>query len=206
MIITYSEYLARELRNSLSERAEQALKYIMEGGQRMQGLIEGLLAYSRALHEVEDPLAVVDPGQVLDKVLLNLRAMILDKSAFVTSSELPSVMVHEIHLVQLFQNLIGNSLKYSRSDVVPEIAVRGARVEELVRFTVEDNGIGIPRQYASDIFGIFKRLHSKDYSGSGIGLAICQRIVARYGGSIWVDSEPGRGATFHFTLPAGEEL
>jgi light-regulated signal transduction histidine kinase (bacteriophytochrome) len=115
---------------------------------------------------------------------------------------LPVVGAHEAHMLQLLQNLIGNALKY-RSEHTPEISIEAERKEGCWEFAVRDNGIGIDPQYADQIFGIFKRLHGQKYPGTGIGLAICQRIVEGYGGTIWVESELGEGATFRFTLPAG---
>jgi PAS domain S-box-containing protein len=204
MIIAYSDYLQRELQGSLTPRSEQLLSYILQGGQRMQRLIEGLLAYSRALHNIDGPFVLTDPSPVLERALENLQRVIIDKSATVTSSSLPMVMAHEVHLLQLFQNLVGNALKYSRENVNPVVAVSGTIQDRFAVFSVADNGIGIPAEYRADVFGIFKRLHGKEYSGAGIGLAICQTIVSRYGGRIWVESEESGGSTFHFTLPAGD--
>jgi PAS domain S-box-containing protein len=204
MVIAYSDYLRRELEGTLTPRARQLFGYILEGGQRMQSMIEGLLAYSRSLHEFDAPTVPSEPDEVFKKTLLNLERVILDKGASVTAGVLPRVMAHEVHVLQLFQNLIGNSLKYSREGVAPEIKVDAASQDTVVLFSISDNGIGIPPEYHSEVFGVFKRLHGKDYSGAGIGLAICQRIVTRYGGRIWVDSVEGSGSTFNFTLPSGD--
>jgi light-regulated signal transduction histidine kinase (bacteriophytochrome) len=134
-----------------------------------------------------------------------LRASISDSKADISFEQLPVVRIPEVHLQQLFQNLITNGIKY-RSAEAPCIRITCQRQDSLWRFAFQDNGIGIPAEYHNKIFGIFKRLHGREqYQGTGIGLAICKRIVERYGGRIWVNSEPGRGSTFYFTLPAREQ-
>ena len=138
---------------------------------------------------------------MLERVLSTLEPQIRARRCTISSDPLPIVRAHEIHVQQLLQNLIGNSLKYS-SERDPEIKIWAEPKGREWLFSVQDNGIGIEPQYAKQIFGIFKRLHGRKYPGTGIGLAICQRIIERYGGNIWVESEPGRGATFRFTLPA----
>jgi light-regulated signal transduction histidine kinase (bacteriophytochrome) len=138
---------------------------------------------------------------VMVDTLANLESAIAESGAQVTYGALPPVMVYKVHLQQLFQNLIGNALKY-RSEKSPVVHVAVERRDRQWLFSVTDNGIGIDAEYKERIFGLFKRLHTGDeYSGTGIGLAICQRIVERYGVRIWVESEPGKGSTFYFTLP-----
>ncbi len=136
----------------------------------------------------------------MQQVLLNLQASIQQNQAQITWDPLPTVHAHEIRIVQLLQNLVGNGIKY-RSAEPPRIHVTAKRRDADWMFSVTDNGIGIEPEYAQQIFGIFKRLHGQNYPGTGIGLAICQRIVERYGGRIWVESKPGQGSTFCFTLP-----
>jgi len=139
---------------------------------------------------------------VLQAVVGNLAGAISETGAVIHDEPLPSVRVHETHLQQLFQNLIGNALKYHRPGVSPVVQVSAHRSAEQWTFSVADNGIGIEPEYKEKVFGLFKRLHSGDaYSGTGIGLAICQRIVERHNGRIWIESEPGKGSTFYFTLP-----
>jgi light-regulated signal transduction histidine kinase (bacteriophytochrome) len=142
---------------------------------------------------------------VLDRVLANLKVVTEEHGAVVTHDPLPIVLGDETQLVQLFQNLIGNGVKF-RSDQTPQIHVSARRNEDRWELTVRDNGIGIERQYWDQIFVIFQRLHTRQkYPGTGIGLAICKRIVERHNGRIWIDSEPGQGAAFHFTLPQTQE-
>jgi chemotaxis family two-component system sensor kinase Cph1 len=138
---------------------------------------------------------------VLQKALANLKKGIDETLAVVESQHLPSVAVLEIHLLQLFQNLIGNAIKY-RADEPPRIAISAKKDQAGVLFSIKDNGIGIEPQYKEHVFGLFKRLHTtEEYAGTGVGLAICQKIVERYGGRIWVESDLGRGSTFFFSLP-----
>ena len=132
-----------------------------------------------------------------------LRVQIHDQRCTIKADSLPSVKTHDIHAQQLFQNLIGNAIKYRCDGRDPKIEIRAERQGEFWELSVKDNGIGIEPQYTKQIFGIFKRLHGQKYSGTGIGLAICQRIVEGYGGKISVESEPGLSSTFMFTLPAG---
>jgi signal transduction histidine kinase len=133
-----------------------------------------------------------------------LESSIVETNARVSCAVLPRLEVHEVHLTQLFQNLIGNALKY-RGEAPPEVRISADRMDGMWKLTVADNGIGIEAGYQRQIFGLFQRLHGGGkYTGSGIGLAICQKIVQRYGGGIWVESEPGRGSQFMFTLPGGK--
>ena len=142
---------------------------------------------------------------MLEKALSNLAAAISESGAEVKWDTLPGLRMEEVHLLQLFQNIIGNAVKY-RSERPPRIKIEARRHGGLWQICIADNGIGIPSRYAEQVFGIFKRLHSADkYEGTGIGLAICQKIVERYGGRIWVESEPGKGSTFCFTIAGADE-
>jgi light-regulated signal transduction histidine kinase (bacteriophytochrome) len=146
---------------------------------------------------------VVDAGQCLSAALANLAESIAESAAQIRFDDLPSLHVHATHLQQLFLNIVGNAVKYRRTSVKPEIQISAERRDETWLFSVRDNGIGIAHEYHDRIFGIFKRLHtSYEYSGTGIGLALCLRIVEHYHGRIWVESEPGKGSIFFFTLPA----
>ena len=145
---------------------------------------------------------MVDCGPVLAKALLNLQVAIEQSGAIITSDKLPTVAAEEVLVLQLFQNLISNSIKYKSADS-PRIHVWAEKVEEGWLFAVKDNGIGIEPEDAERVFGMFKRLHGSNIPGSGIGLAICKKVVERQGGRIWVESEAGRGSTFKFTLPVG---
>jgi light-regulated signal transduction histidine kinase (bacteriophytochrome) len=150
--------------------------------------------------QVDSPQAV-DLNLVLGKTLENCRAAIDETGAVVTSDPLPTVPGHEPHFLQLFQNLVSNAIKY-RSGKTPIIHIAATRMDELWRLSVADNGIGIAPEYHQKIFGVFKRLHGKMIAGTGIGLAICQRVVERYHGRIWVESQVDQGSTFFFTLSA----
>jgi PAS domain S-box-containing protein len=179
------------------------LQNILSASSRMIVLIEDLLAYARATKTEEGPAPNVDSARVLAEVLEGLRGMIEEAGAAVTAGELPTVAIHEARLCQLFQNLIGNAVKY-RGKEVCRVHITAEERDGWSVFSVADNGIGIEPQYADRIFGLFKRLHSREeYPGSGIGLAICQRVVEQYGGRIWLErSVPGGGSTFCFSLPS----
>ena len=204
MICSYSEMLKRKFAGKLGAEGDQYIDYVVTGISRMERLLRDLRAFTYASTSVNDELPEVDCNEVLSRTLDNLRANIDETGACVTHDPLPRVRVHEFQMEQLLQNLIANAIRY-RSEQPPKIHVGVERSSEHWKFSVSDNGIGIDPQYSGQIFGIFKRLHSyADYPGTGMGLAICQRIVQRAGGSIWVESELGRGATFLFTLPAGD--
>jgi light-regulated signal transduction histidine kinase (bacteriophytochrome) len=196
--------LRRALNGKLDPDAEEYLRYIVKGASRMEAMVRDLLAYTQASANSNEPAPVVDATSALEAALSNLRASIDDSAACVTCAALPRVRIHQVHLTQLFQNLIGNAIKY-RAEQVPRIRIGAERRQQQWLISVEDNGIGIEPEFKEHIFGIFKRLHTADeYSGTGVGLAICQRIVDRAGGRIWVESQPGRGSTFFFTLPSGD--
>jgi light-regulated signal transduction histidine kinase (bacteriophytochrome) len=178
------------------------LANILTASNRMSALIEDLLAYAGVTKYEEGPAPRVDAAHVLSSVLEGLRAAIEETGATVTVGALPMVAIHASRLAQVFQNLIGNAIKY-RSKEVPRVHIAAVERDGWSVFSVADNGIGIKPQYAEQIFGLFKRLHSREeYPGSGIGLAICQRIVEQYGGRIWLErSAPGGGSTFCFSIP-----
>jgi len=179
------------------------LANIIKASDRMKALIDDLLAYTFAMKQEAGPAPAVDAGRVLADVLAAMRASIGEAGATVTVSTLPVVAIHETRLSRLFQNLISNAIKY-RSKEPPHVRIRADYRDGWSVFSVSDNGIGIDAQYAEQIFGLFKRLHGNDeYPGSGIGLAICQRMLEQYGGRIWLEhSEPGRGSTFCFAIPS----
>ncbi|MGD0298661.1 MAG: ATP-binding protein [Bryobacteraceae bacterium] len=203
-VAVYSELVAKRYHSVLDADGQQFLGFLQEGGRRLATLINDLLTYTRAgMAQVND--APVDASMVLKHALLGLAEAIRESDARVTWDTLPEVYMAESHLQQVFQNLIGNALKY-RSQDSPRIHVSANLRGSAWCFSVQDNGIGIDPQYKEKIFGVFKRLHQdQKYSGTGIGLAICQRVVERYGGRIWVESEPGKGATFFFTVPQHPE-
>jgi light-regulated signal transduction histidine kinase (bacteriophytochrome) len=162
--------------------------------------VEALLDYSQAGEVAEPANEPVRVDGVVRDAITNLQSAITETHALVSCGQLPVVTANRLHLAQVFQNLIGNALKY-RSEQSPRINVTGLEQDQQWLFTVEDNGIGIQPEYQAQIFGIFKRLHGQEYPGTGIGLAICKKIVERHGGSIWVESELGKGSRFSFTLP-----
>ena len=202
MVSIYSQMLKRKLGANLDPRAEEYIGYVIEGASRMENLIRDLLAYTQASESIEPPSETVELSQVVEHVIANLRAAIQQTGATVTYGALPTLTsIHAVHLEQVFQNLIGNAIKY-RSSESPLVHVTATRGSGEWVISVSDNGIGIDPLYKEQIFGIFKRLHTAaEFSGTGVGLAICQRIVERAGGRIWVESELGKGATFSFTIP-----
>jgi light-regulated signal transduction histidine kinase (bacteriophytochrome) len=166
----------------------------------MDKLLRDLLAYTRVTN-LDPSLEMVDANMALAEALKNLSGAIAENGAVITSGVLPSVRMHGSHLQQIFQNLVGNAIKYRRPEGSPEVHVSAVVQAGGCVFSVSDNGMGIDPQYTQTIFELFKRLHSDaEYSGTGLGLAICQRIVEQYQGQIWVESEPGKGSTFHFTI------
>jgi light-regulated signal transduction histidine kinase (bacteriophytochrome) len=199
-VAVYSEIISRRYRGVLDSDGQKFLGFLTEGGRRLATLIDDLLAYTRA-GALDGPLGTVNAAAVLEQTLSNLAEAIRESNATVTAGPLPEVQVGAAHLQQVFQNLIGNALKYRQEDP-PRIHIEASNQGTAWRFAVRDNGIGIDPQYKENIFGVFKRLHrDQKYGGTGIGLAICQRVVERYGGRIWVESTPGKGATFFFALP-----
>lgn len=205
MVSSYTQLLARRYEGKLDAEADEFIGYAVDGANRMQILINDLLAYSRVGTRGE-ALAPTDTRSVFDVACANLMRAIEDSSAEVTSGELPSVLGDQSQLVQLFQNLLSNAIKFRRSEGPVKVHVGAERRDGEWLFSVRDNGIGMEPQYLERIFIIFQRLHVKgEYSGTGIGLAICKKIVERHGGKIWVESEPGKGSTFYFTLRITED-
>jgi light-regulated signal transduction histidine kinase (bacteriophytochrome) len=203
MVVSYSQLLEQRYRENLDEGAGELFDYAVSGATRIQSLINDLLAYSRIGTRQRD-LEPVDSGAIADRALSYLKFLVEQSGAVVTRDLLPTVTADEVQLTQLFQNLIDNAIKF-RSDQPLEIHVGARREEDRWVFSVRDNGIGIEPQYAERVFEIFQRLHGpNEYSGTGIGLAISKRIVERHGGRIWVESEPGKGSTFYFTIPIRE--
>jgi len=211
MIAGYTQLLARRYQGRLDAEADEFIHYAVDGATRLQGLINDLLAYSRVGTQGK-PFAATNSSEVLNRALDNLKIALDESGAVVRHSQLPSVMADATQLTQLFQNLISNAIKF-RNQQPPEIQIAAERrpndatppttpAGEVWQFCVRDNGIGIEPQYFERIFVIFQRLHGRDeYPGTGIGLAICKKIVERHGGRIWVESTPGKGTSFHFTIP-----
>lgn len=195
--------LARRYQGKLDPEADEYIRFALEGTARMQRLIEDLLAYSR-VGTRGAPARAMSAESALIRTLTGLQGSLADSGACVTHDPLPIVLGDESQIVQLLQNLVGNAIKF-RSERAPAVHVSATREGDRWRFDVKDNGIGIAPQYHERIFVIFQRLHQREaYPGTGIGLAIAKKIVERHGGRIWLDSEPGVGTTFHFTLPAAK--
>jgi light-regulated signal transduction histidine kinase (bacteriophytochrome) len=205
MVASYTQLLARRYKSKLDSDADEFIGYAVDGANRMQRLINDLLAYSRVTAQ-GTVLERVDCNGLLEEMLSNVRVALEESRAVVTHDPLPTVMADGRQLGQLFQNLIGNAIKF-RGEEPPMVHVSAERRMGEWLFSVRDNGIGVDPQYAERIFVIFQRLHNREeYPGTGIGLAICKKIVERHGGRIWVESQVDQGATFHFTLPiAGQD-
>jgi PAS domain S-box-containing protein len=198
----YSELLGGRYRHKLDGSALDFLENIKTGADRMEALVRDRLAYTQT-SLVDKPSEPTDATATLETALANLKAAIAESGGLVKADALPSVAVHGTQLQSLFQNLIGNAIKYRRPEVAPVVRISARRQDDSFwLFCVADNGIGIEPAYREQIFGLFKRLHTSDeYSGTGIGLAICKRIVEHYHGRIWIESEVGEGCRFHFTVP-----
>jgi PAS domain S-box-containing protein len=201
MIASYVQLLQRRYAGKLDEDATEFIGYAVDGASRMKQLINDMLAFSRVGSRAK-PFRLTDLNRVLELVLANLQAAIKDTGASVVVEPLPELKVDELQIAQLFQNLISNALKFRKPGTPPEVRVSAEKQGEYWQFNVRDNGIGIDPKYCNKIFVIFQRLHAKtEYEGTGIGLAVCKKIVDRHGGRIWVESEPGNGSAFKFTLP-----
>jgi PAS domain S-box-containing protein len=201
MVAGYVELLERKYRGRLDEKADKYIRFTVDGVRRMQKLIEGLLAYSR-ITTSGSGFAPVDVNRVVHDAMANLSAAIRENAAGIKKGELPVVNGDETQLLQLFQNLIGNAIKFKKPGAAPEVHISSGKQGDSWLFSVTDNGIGIDNKFSDRIFEIFQRLHTREqYPGTGIGLAVCKKIVERHGGRIWVDSKPGQGTTFFFTIP-----
>ncbi len=197
----FSQLLARRYQGRLDADADEFINYVVDGATRMQTLINDLLAFSR-IGTRGEPLRPVDWGKIFQAAKENLEVAIAESGAVITHDPLPALVADQTQFTQLFQNLFSNAIKFRRREEAPRIHVSAVRQDGAWQFSVRDNGIGIAPQYFDRIFIIFQRLHGREeYAGTGIGLAICKKIVERHGGRMWVESEPGKGSTFHFTIP-----
>jgi light-regulated signal transduction histidine kinase (bacteriophytochrome) len=201
MVTSYVQLLARRYKGKLDSDADDFIGFAADGAVRMWKLINDLLTYSRVGMRGKE-LSPTDSEAVLAQSVNDLKVTIEENGALVTHDPLPTVMADRPQLGQLFQNLIGNAIKF-RGKEPPRVHISASRNGNGWTFSVRDNGIGIAAEYSERIFIIFQRLHGRqEYAGTGIGLAICKKIVERHGGRIWVESEVGKGATFYFILPA----
>ncbi len=200
MVSSYTQLLAQRYEGQIDDKAKKYIRYAVDGAIRMQSLINDLLAYSRVGTQGQ-PLEPTDSHSVLGEALRNLAATTEENRAIITNDDLPTVRADASQLVQVFQNLLANAIKFRGKDL-PRVHVSAQDQGGEWIFSVKDNGIGIEPQHAERVFVIFQRLHTREeYPGTGIGLAVCKRIVERHGGKIWFESEPGNGATFFFTVP-----
>ena len=198
MVSSFTQLLSARYKDKLDQQAQEFISYAVDGAQRMQQLINDLLQYSR-IQTRGKSLLLINMNDILNQTLHNLGIRIRESKAVVTSDPLPEVVADNSQMLQLFQNLIENGIKFCESN--PRVHISFADDNDQFIFSVHDNGIGIEPQYFERIFQIFQRLHLKEeYGGTGIGLAICKRIVERHGGKIWVESGKSNGTTFKFTL------
>jgi signal transduction histidine kinase len=200
MISVYTELLEHNHKSHFDEESAMCARIVRDSVGRLEVLVRDLLMYSRAIHGDRTEQSDIDSGEALLIATTNLQSQIEAEGAEIIASDLPTLHAYPVHLIQIFQNLIGNALKYRGSEP-PRIMVAATRSPNEWIFSVKDNGIGISADYHDKIFVPFKRLHGQQYPGSGVGLAICRRIVERVGGRIWVDSALGKGATFYFSVP-----
>ena len=198
-ITSYLELLQRQYESKLGPEADEQIRFVTSAADHMRQLVLDLLGFSQVAR-AEMNRSEVSVEAALSTVLLNLQMAIQSSRARITFDPLPAVYADETQVIRLLQNLIANSIKY-RGEDVPAIHLSAQQAGDEWIFSVQDNGIGIDMRYADHIFSVFKRLHGREYPGTGIGLAICKRIVERHGGRIWVESKPAKGSTFHFTLP-----
>lgn len=206
MVASYIQLLQRRYKGNLSVEADEYISYAVDGVMRMKTLINDLLVYSR-VNTKDAPMEDVDCNKVLEQNLKNLSAAINETDAVINAEPLPTVRANQMHLNQLFQNLISNAIKFRKPDVKPVVKISARHEGDEWLFTVADNGIGIDKEFSDKIFIIFQRLHNNsEYPGTGIGLAICKRIIEKLGGHLWVESVQGEGSTFHFTIPDREKI
>jgi light-regulated signal transduction histidine kinase (bacteriophytochrome) len=200
---SFVELFQKQYKGKLDEKADTYLSYILEASGRMRTLINDLLNYSKIGSKNE--WQRVDCNIILREVLTDLAVALNEAGAEIRADQLPVIIAHPTGIKQLFQNLITNGIKFSKKGVSPKIQICSEINDDAWKFSFTDNGIGIDKQHSEKVFVIFQRLHTrKEYEGSGIGLANCKKIVELHKGKIWIESIPGTGSTFHFTLPAGQ--
>jgi light-regulated signal transduction histidine kinase (bacteriophytochrome) len=200
MIASYTQLLDRRYQAQLDSDGLEFMRYIVEATQRIDRLLGDLLTYSHQFRSPDQPLELVGPEGALHGAVLMVDAAVRESGAQVTNDPLPSVLFDFAQLTQLFRQMITNSIMFRGSEP-PKIHVSALDGDNEIQFSIRDNGIGIDPRYHEQIFGVFKRLHGREFPGTGIGLAISKRIVEQRGGKIWVESQLGQGATFHFTVP-----
>ena len=205
MVASYTQLLERCYKEQPDESAGEFINYAVDGAKRMQKLIDDLLVYSRVGAKAKE-FVETDCEIIFEQAVMNLQIAIQESGGEVSHDALPKVMADDVQLSQLFQNLIGNAIKF-HGEAPPRVHVSAEQKENEWVFSVQNNGIGIAPEFSERIFQIFQRLHTRDeYSGTGIGLAVCKKIVERHGGHIWVESPLEQGAIFYFTLPIQEVM
>lgn len=206
MILNFSDLLERSCKSVLDEKSKRFLFFIHNGAEQMKELIADLLDYSRMQNKIEQ-FEDVNISQVVNDLKLNLQQMLIEEEAIITMDELPTIRANTIRISRLLQNLIANSIKYRKTDESPKIHIGFQDTREAWVFFVQDNGIGISAEYHAQIFEPFKRLHARsEYGGTGIGLAICKKIIALHGGKIWIESAIGEGSSVYFSIPKNCDL
>ncbi|MGA2598382.1 MAG: ATP-binding protein [Bryobacteraceae bacterium] len=201
MITAYTQLLARKYAGHIDATADEYIDHTLKNASRLHGFVQDVLNFSRATAP-ERNFETVSMESVLATALYELQIQITESGTLITNDPMPVVFGNEMRLVRVFTNLIGNAIKY-RGEEAPKIHIGVEEQDDFWLFSFRDNGIGIEKQYWDSIFQVFKRLHGKDVPGSGIGLALCKRVIENHGGSIWLESELGQGSTFFFTIPAG---
>ncbi len=200
MVTSFTQLLEKRYKNKLDKDADEFIEFILDGATRMQSMINDLLQYSRVGTRGK-PFKLTDFESVFGQSLVNLKIAIDENNAIITHDPLPILMADSTQMIEVFQNLISNAIKF-RSKESPQVHVSALKKRNEWVFSVRDNGIGIAPEFFDKLFIIFQRLHSRsEYPGTGIGLAVCKKIVERHGGKIWVESEPGKGSTFYFSIP-----
>lgn len=202
-ITLHAQLLESRLRGTQEPDVLKSFEFVEEGVRRMRAFIDDLLRYSQATHEGTD-IRALDMETLLGEAIYSLGAAIQESGAKITHDSLP-VLVTDARIAQVLQNLISNAIKYRRKDVTPEIHISAKRESDACEFAVRDNGIGIEARYRDSIFQVFQRLHGRDVPGTGVGLALAQKIVETNGGKMWVESEPGVGSTFYFTIHQADD-
>jgi PAS domain S-box-containing protein len=205
MVASFAQALAKDYQGKLDGKADQYIAYAVEGARRMEALLTDLREYWSVDEQKLDGLVSIDCNQILARAQQYLESQIKDSGASVTHDSLPTVVGEQYPLTLLFQNLISNGIKYRRPETVPQVHISAQRDGATWKFSVADHGLGIERQYWEAIFTPFRRLHGLEYPGTGLGLAMCQKIVERFHGRIWVESTPGQGSVFQFTLPVADQ-
>lgn len=205
LVTTYAQLLLRRRPPTTPDEAE-FVGYISEGVEKVTALLDGLLEYSRNLRAPADPLVHTDAGTAARKAIQNLTSMIEQRAARIVIDTLPSVRIELAALVDVFEQLFHNALTYARLGVPPLIQVSSTRNKNEIRFSVQDNGIGIEPEHQARIFELFRRLHGPERPGIGVGLPLSRRLIENYGGRLWLESEPGVGSTFFFTLTAADKV